>query len=64
MTGDPEKALQEAEAVSEGSYGIPVITHCCLEPHGQVIQWKGDQVNYWPSTQYVSGMGRHAGART
>ena len=34
VTGDPEKAIQEAEAVSEGTYGIPVITHCCLEPHG------------------------------
>src|SRR4029077_12236472 len=33
VTGDPEKAFQEAEAVSDGVYGIPVITHCCLEPH-------------------------------
>ena len=40
----PDKAFQEAEAVSEGTYGIPVITHCCLEPHGQVIQWNGDKV--------------------
>ena len=45
VTGDPDKAFQEAEAVSEGTYGIPVITHCCLEPHGQVIQWQGDQVH-------------------
>ncbi len=56
-TGDPEKAFQEADAVSEGSYGIPVITHCCLEPHGQVVQWQGDRVNYWPSTQNVSAVG-------
>ena len=56
-TGDPEKAFQEADAVSEGSYGIPVITHCCLEPHGQTVQWKGDTVNYWPSTQNVSALG-------
>src|SRR5438552_18398623 len=27
VTGDPEKAFQEAEAVSEGVYGIPVVTH-------------------------------------
>jgi xanthine dehydrogenase YagR molybdenum-binding subunit len=52
--GDPEKAFQEADAVSEGTYGIPVVNHCCLEPHGQVIQWAaGDQVNVWPSTQNV-----------
>ena len=55
VTGDPEKALQEAEAVSEGTYGIPVITHSCLEPHGCVIQWQGDQVQAWPSTQFVTG---------
>jgi len=52
--GDPDKAFQEAEAVSEGQYGIPVVTHCCLETHGQVIQWQGDQVNVWPSTQDVT----------
>jgi xanthine dehydrogenase YagR molybdenum-binding subunit len=55
LTGDPDKAFQEAEVVSEGHYGIPVVTHCCLEPHGQVIQWQGDQVKAWPSTQNVTG---------
>jgi xanthine dehydrogenase YagR molybdenum-binding subunit len=56
VTGDPDKAMQEAEAVSEGEYGIPVVTHCCLETHGQVIEAKGDTVNYWPSTQNISGI--------
>jgi xanthine dehydrogenase YagR molybdenum-binding subunit len=55
VTGDPEKAMQDAEAVSDGTYGIPVITHSCLEPHGCVIQWQGDQVMAWPSTQFVTG---------
>jgi xanthine dehydrogenase YagR molybdenum-binding subunit len=55
VTGDPEKAMQDAEAVSDGVYGIPVITHCCLEPHGTVIQWQGDQVMAWPSTQFITG---------
>src|SRR3954451_23973080 len=55
ITGDPDAAFKEADLVtSEGQYGIPVITHCCLEPHGTVIQWKGDQIEYWPSTQAVS----------
>ena len=64
VTGDPEKAFQEAEVVSEGSYGIPVITHCCLEPHGQTSSsGRATQVNAWPSTQNVTGMGRHAGAQ-
>ncbi|HEY2014494.1 MAG TPA: molybdopterin cofactor-binding domain-containing protein, partial [Bryobacteraceae bacterium] len=61
VVGDPDKAFQDADAVSEGQYGIPVATHCCLEPHGQVIQWKpgsdpdgkSDSINVWPSTQNV-----------
>jgi xanthine dehydrogenase YagR molybdenum-binding subunit len=55
VVGDPDKAFQDAEAVHEGQYGIPVITHCCLEPHGQVVQWQGDHVSIWPSSQYISG---------
>jgi xanthine dehydrogenase YagR molybdenum-binding subunit len=57
VKGDPEKAFQEADAVVEGHYGIPVITHCCLEPHGNVMEWKGDKINLYPSTQNVSGIG-------
>ncbi|HVN05844.1 MAG TPA: xanthine dehydrogenase family protein molybdopterin-binding subunit [Bryobacteraceae bacterium] len=61
VTGDPDKAFQEADAVVEGTYGIPVITHCCLESHGNVVQWDGPQVNLWPSTQNVSGIGGDLG---
>src|SRR5260370_8037196 len=56
LTGDPDKAFQEADAVSEGHYGIPVITHCCLEPHGQTIAVNGEKVEYFPSTQNVYGI--------
>lgn len=62
ITGDPEAAFKEADVVvSEGNYGIPVITHCCLEPHGTVVQWQGDKVSYWPSTQAVSTVGDQLG---
>jgi xanthine dehydrogenase YagR molybdenum-binding subunit len=54
VNGDPDKAFQEAEVVSEGQYGIPVVTHCTLETHGQVIQWQGDRVTVYPSTQDVT----------
>lgn len=57
VKGDPDKAFQEADAVVEAHYGIPVITHCCLEPHGNVMEWKGDKINLYPSTQNVSGIG-------
>jgi xanthine dehydrogenase YagR molybdenum-binding subunit len=61
VTGDPDKAFQEADAVVEGTYGIPVITHCCLEPHGNIVQFSGDRVNLWPSTQNVSAIGGDLG---
>src|SRR5450432_752497 len=56
VTGDPDQAFKGDDVVvSEGFYSIPVLTHCCLEPHGQVTEWKPDQMNVWPSTQYISG---------
>ncbi len=63
VTGDPDQAIKDAEAVSEGQYNFAVVTHCCLEPHGQVIQWipgndpsgADDHINAWPSTQNVPG---------
>jgi len=59
MQGDPDKGFQEAEAVSEGTYGIPMQSHVCLETHGEVAYWHGDQLDVWPSTQDVT---RYAGS--
>ena len=57
-SGDPDAAFKQAEVTIEGHYGIAVITHCCLESHGQVTEWDGDALNVWASTQYVSGIGK------
>lgn len=55
--GDPDKAFSEAEVVSEGLYGVPVITHCCLESHGSISEWTDqDHVFTHISTQNVSGI--------
>jgi xanthine dehydrogenase YagR molybdenum-binding subunit len=56
IAGDPDQAFKEADVVSEGEYGIPVVSHSCLEPHGGVLHWQGDKVAYWPTTQNVSGI--------
>ncbi len=55
--GDPEKAFSDPDAVvSEGDYGAAVITHCCLEAHGNVAEWQApDKLMTWASTQNVSG---------
>lgn len=54
--GDPEKAFADPDVVvHEGQYGIPVITHCCLETHGHVTGWTGPQnLRTYSSTQGVS----------
>jgi len=55
QTGDVEKAFGDEETVTvKGFYGIPVITHCCLESHGQVTEVKDGELYVWPSTQNVS----------
>ena len=56
VTGDPEAGFEEADATIEGRYGSPVITHCCLESHGQVAEWEGENLTVWASTQNVSGL--------
>lgn len=55
--GDSDAAMQSADVVHEGEYGAAVITHCCLEAHGQVCQWDGDNLTVYASTQNVSGIG-------
>ena len=53
VRGEPDHAFQEAEVVSEGHYGIPVIVHCTPETHGQVVEWEGETIHIWPTTQGV-----------
>jgi xanthine dehydrogenase YagR molybdenum-binding subunit len=53
--GNVDEAFAKADKVAEGEYGIPVITHCCLEPHGQVAEVRDGEMFIWPSTQAVSG---------
>jgi xanthine dehydrogenase YagR molybdenum-binding subunit len=55
--GDPEAALAAAAVRSKGTYGMPVISHNCLEPHGQICEWTGkEEMTAWCSTQAVSAV--------
>ncbi|MEY2408717.1 MAG: xanthine dehydrogenase YagR molybdenum-binding subunit [Verrucomicrobiota bacterium] len=55
QAGNIEQAFADADSVvTSGVYGVPVITHCCLEPHGQVCEVKEGELYVWPSTQNVS----------
>ena len=64
VKGDPDAGFKEAEVVSEGVYGCPVITHCCLETHGSIAEWTdNDHLFSHISTQNVSGLaGQYAQA--
>jgi xanthine dehydrogenase YagR molybdenum-binding subunit len=44
VSGDPDAAFKQADVTHEAEYGIPVITHCCLEPHGQTVVWIVDKI--------------------
>jgi len=53
---NPDEAFKDAAAVVEGTYGANVITHVCLESHGLVAQWNGDELTVWCSTQGVGAV--------
>jgi xanthine dehydrogenase YagR molybdenum-binding subunit len=58
VDGDPAKAFNEADVVFESAYGNEVITHCCLESHGLIAEWEGDNnLLVHQSTQSVSANG-------
>jgi xanthine dehydrogenase YagR molybdenum-binding subunit len=57
VVGDVTRGFSQSDAVIEGDYGIPVITHCCLESHGSVANWTQDSLQMHISTQGVSGIG-------
>ena len=52
--GNVADAFSQADITITGQYGCPVITHCCLEAHGQVTEYKDGELHIWPSTQNVS----------
>ncbi len=57
VKGDPDQAFAGSDVIHEGEYGMPVITHCCLESHGSICEWDEEQgLLVHISTQNVSGI--------
>ena len=54
--GDAEKALAEADVVVERNYRTQVQTHCTMETHGAVADWKPDGLTVYSSTQGTVGV--------
>ncbi len=51
--GDLARGLAQADVVIERTYRTPVALHSALEPHGAVVEWEGDRLTVWESTQAV-----------
>src|SRR6516164_5536600 len=54
--GDVKAGFSQSDVVIESDYGMPVITHCCLESHGSVAAWTNDALQVHISTQAVTGI--------
>ena len=58
VLGNPDEAFQDpGSVILEGYYGTAVVTHCCLEAHGNVAEWEGENLTVYPSTQAVERVG-------
>ena len=54
--GDAEQGFRDADVVVEGKYTTQVQTHCALETHGVVADWKPNLLTVWASTQSTAGV--------
>jgi CO/xanthine dehydrogenase Mo-binding subunit len=54
--GDLEQGLAEADVVVTGEYTTQVVLHNSMETHQAVVQWLGDSLEVFISTQYIWGV--------
>lgn len=54
-TGNVDAAFAASVATIENTYTTQVEIHHPLEPHGHVVQWDGDEMTAWASSQGVFG---------
>jgi xanthine dehydrogenase YagR molybdenum-binding subunit len=54
--GDYERGLAEADVVVEGEFRTQVVLHNSMETHQAVVQWIGDTIEVYISTQYIWGV--------
>jgi CO/xanthine dehydrogenase Mo-binding subunit len=54
--GDFQRGLAEADVVVEAEYRTQVVLHNSLETHQSVVEWEGDGVTVYISTQFIWGV--------
>jgi xanthine dehydrogenase YagR molybdenum-binding subunit len=52
--GDIAAGFKAAAFTLDQTYATHVITHVCMESHGTVCEWNGDQLTAWVTTQGVN----------
>lgn len=56
--GSASEGFAQADVVVEGEFRTQVQTHCCLETHAVVADWRPDGLTVYMSTQYTAGVRR------
>ncbi len=54
--GDVAQGFAEADVVAAGEFRTQVQTHCCLETHAVVADWRAEGLTVYLSTQYAAGV--------
>jgi xanthine dehydrogenase YagR molybdenum-binding subunit len=54
--GEVAQGFAQADVTVEGEYATQVQTHCCLEPHAIVADWRKDGLTVHISTQFTAGV--------
>src|SRR5439155_334345 len=54
--GDFDRGLAQADVVVSGEFRTSVVLHNSMETHQAVVQWVGDGVDVYISTQYIWGI--------
>jgi xanthine dehydrogenase YagR molybdenum-binding subunit len=64
---EAQQALDESDLVAEAEFQTQVQVHCCLEPHGAVVDYRGDRAVAYGSTQsninFCNDLARELGLR-
>ena len=54
--GNVSEGFAQADVLVEGEYRTQVQTHCCLETHAVVADWRADGLTVYMSTQFTAGV--------
>jgi xanthine dehydrogenase YagR molybdenum-binding subunit len=60
--GNVDRALAQADVTVELAVRTPDQLHHSMETHGSVVDWSGDRLTVWDSTQHIFGVRRQVAA--